>query len=326
MNKTIQLLAVVAVLLPFTATAQKSDITSAAQKASGAAKFDTTKKWEIGGPLSVTFTQTSLSNWAGGGESSVGLTALASLHANYSDLKFSWLNDLELGYGFTRLQDQPLQKTTDQIEATSSVGYILFDHTSVTFLTNFQSQFASGYTNAADTVLMSKFMSPGYLIISLGLDYKPNKDLSLFLSPASGRFVFVEDQALANLGDDGVTPAVEDNYGHIIIPGKKEKTEFGAYFKGNYDHTFNKNVNFTTELELFSNYLKDPQNIVVNWSTYLQLKFSKYLAVTFNTQLIYDNTIDVPIYKKVNGVSTLVGSGPRLQFKDVLGVGLGFKI
>jgi len=326
MNKTIRLIAAAVALFPFVASAQKSDITSAAEKARGVAKYDTSKRWEIGGPLSVTFTQTSLTNWAEGGENSTGLTAIASLHANYTDSNFSWLNDLELGYGFTKLEGEPTQKTTDQIEATSSVGYKLFDHTSLCFLTNFQSQFAPGYTNIADTTVMSKFMAPGYLIISLGLDYKPNKDLSIFLSPASGRLIFVEDQALANVGDDGVTPAIEDNLGHIIVKGKEEKTEFGAYFKGNYDHTFNKNINFTTELELFSNYLKNPQNIVVNWSTYLQLKFSKYLAVTFNTQLIYDNTIDVPIYKKINGVNTQVGSGPRLQFKDVLGVGLGFKI
>jgi len=326
MNKFIRLIVAVAMLFPCVASAQKADITGAADKARSSAKFDTTKKWDIGGPLSVTFTQTSLSNWSGGGENSTGLTALASLHANYSDSNFSWLNDIELGYGFTKLEGAPLQKTTDQIEATTSVGYKIFDHTSLCFLTNFQSQFAPGYTNSADTTILSKFMAPGYLVISLGLDYKPNKDLSVFVSPASGRLIFVDNQALANLGDFGVTPDVVNNSGTIVTKGREEKTEFGAYLKGNYDHTFNKNINFTTELELFSNYLKNPQNIVVNWSTFLQLKFSKYLAVTFNTQLIYDNTINIPIYKNENGINTLVSNGPRVQFKDVLGVGLGFKI
>lgn len=311
---------------PLLLSAQQSDITGAAKKTMSEPKFDTAKKWDIGGPISISFTQTSFNDWAAGGDGSTGLTGLASLHANYVDSNFSWLNDLELGYGFTKLDGEPTQKTTDQIEATSSVGYKVFDHISLTLLGNFQSQFSPGYTNIADTQLLSKFMAPGYLIASLGLNYKPNKDLSVFLSPASGRFVFVEDQALANLGDDGVKKAVYSETGQLITPGQEELTEFGAYLKADYNHSFNKMITLTTNLELFSNYLKDPQDIVVNFSGLLQIKVSKYIAVTFNAQMIYDNSINIPILKNVGGVNTEVSDGPRLQLKDVLGIGLGFKI
>lgn len=308
------------------AFAQQKNITGAAQKTLGEPKLDTVKRWDVGGPLSVSFTQTGFSNWAAGGQNSIGLTSLVSFHANYSTPSFNWLNEILLGYGFTQLQDQPVQKTTDQIDVTTSAGVCAFDHAFVSFLANFQTQFAPGYTNAADTVLLSRFMSPGYLVLSLGLNYKPNKDLMVFLSPASARLVFVGDQNLANAGDFGVTPAVRGSNGEIITKGKNELTEFGAYFKASYKHSYNDHFTLATTLELFSNYLKDPQNIVVNWSALLQFKVSKYLAVTFNAQTIYDNSVNIPIYKTVNGVNKETSNGPRLQLKDVLGVGLGFKI
>ncbi|MGP8215693.1 MAG: DUF3078 domain-containing protein [Bacteroidia bacterium] len=313
-------------LLPVLGYAQQAVITGIAQKAMNAPKFDTVKKWDIGGPVNISFSQSSFSNWAAGGQNSSGLTAMASLHANYTDSAFSWLNDAELGYGFQRVDGMPLQKTTDQIELTSSVGYKIFDHVSLSFLTNFQTQFQPGYTNTADTTLLSKFMAPAYWVLALGLNYKPDKTLTVFLSPITARFVFVEDQALADQGAFGVNPAVYNSAGVKIQNGKQETSEIGAYFKGNYTVTFAKNINLNTNLELFSNYLKDPQNIVINWTTFLRLKVSKYLSATFNTQLIYDNTILTPIYKVENGVNTLAGKGPRTQFKDVLGIGLGFKI
>ena len=239
---------------------------------------------------------------------------MASVHANYRNGNFSWLNDAELGYGFEKQDNQLLQKTTDQLEVTSSVGYKVMKNTSVTFLTNFQSQFQPGYTNNGDSVLLSKFMAPGYLILAAGMLWSPDKSFSLFLSPATARLTFVENTFL----DD------EKEYG--VDSGKSEITEFGAYMKVDFSKEIIKNVKLATNLELFSNYLKDPQNIVINWTTFIQLKVNKYISATLNTQLIYDNTDLVPIYGNVNGVQTLIGHGPRTQFKDVGGIGFAVNL
>jgi len=290
--------------------AQQTDITKAAQMILDA-KADTVKKWHIGGIVGINFSQVGFSNWAAGGQNSLCLTSLASLHANYRNGKFSWLNSAELGYGEQKVSDDNFQKTTDQIEVTSSVGYKLFDHISLAFLTDFQSQFQPGYTNAGDSVLMSDFMAPAYWVLAAGLQYNnTHSGITVFVSPIAARLTFVENQTLANEGAFGVDS------------GKKELTQLGAYIKANYTKDIMKNVNLNTCLELFSNYLKDPQNIVVNWATFLQLKVNKWISATINTQLIYDNNVLIPIYKEENGESVIVGKGPRLQFKDVIGVGL----
>ncbi len=293
------------------------------------AKKDSVKKdtsWEVGGIINIAFTQISLTNWAAGGQNSIGLSSIASMHANYKKNKISWLNSIDMGYGFQRLDNTPLQKTTDKIEATTNIGYHVFDHTIAGLLLNFKSQFAPGYQSTTEDILLSKFMAPGYATIAAGLTYNPNKNLSIFLSPATLKYTFVENQMLADAGDYGVTPAVYDTAGHKIQDGKQILVQAGAYFKGNYSATVCKGITLTTNLELFSNYIKDPQNIVVDWTNLIQFKVNKWISVTINTELIYDNNIMVPIYNTINNVPVLVGKGPRTQFKEVSGLGLAYNL
>jgi hypothetical protein len=286
-------------------------------------KKETIKKdtaWHIDGIINIAFSQVSFTNWAAGGQNSIGLVSMASVHANYKKKKISWLNSLDLAYGFQKLDNEPFQKTTDKIEVTSNAGYTVFDNTMAGLLVNFKSQFAPGYQFSNDSDLLSKFMAPGYLTIAAGLTYNPNNNLSIFLSPATLKYTFVEDQLLANEGDYGVTPAVYNAAGQVVQPGKQVLLQAGAYFKGNYSATVCKGVTLTTNLELFSNYLKDPQDIVVDWTNLIQLKVNKFISVTVNTELIYDQNVLVPIY---NG-NELVGKGPRTQFKEISGLGMAY--
>lgn len=79
-----------------------------------------------------------------------------------------------------------------------------------------------------------------------------------------------------------------------------------------------KNVDFQTRLDLFSNYLKHPQNIDVNWNMKFDMKINKYLATTFETTLKYDN--DTKYIDRNRGIH-----GARTQLKQFLGVGFTYK-
>jgi len=318
------------VFLVFAANAQdtKAVVTKTAD-VSAITKEDTTikKAWDIGGLINIGFSQMAFTNWAAGGQNAMGLSSLLTFHANYRHGKFKWLNDAQLGYGFQRIGDDGfIQKTTDQIAVNSNAGYKIFDHTLLSVLVNLQTQFAPGYQYPKDSILISRFFAPAYLVMGLGLTYSPKKWFSAFISPATARITFVEDQMLADEGAFGVTPAVYDTAGNKIKNGKTELVQIGAYFRADFSKELLKNVNLTTTIELFSDYLKNPQNIIVNWVTFMQFKVNKYLAATFNTQLIYDNNVLIPLYQKENGVNIVVGKGPRLQFKDVLAVGFAYNL
>jgi hypothetical protein len=160
------------------------------------------------------------------------------------------------------------------------------------------------------------------------MDYKPNDWFSMFISPATGRSTFVMDQRLADLGQFGVTAATYDEAGNILTQGKKSRFEFGAYLRARLQKDLVKNVSVVSNLQLFNNY-SDPikpqrANIDVNWENLILIKANKWLTTSIFTNLIYDHDVQIPVKRIVNGAE-VIGSGPRLQFKEVLGVGISVK-
>ncbi|MFI5164422.1 MAG: DUF3078 domain-containing protein [Bacteroidia bacterium] len=283
---------------------------------------DTAKVWKKGGMVSLSFSQISFTNWAAGGQNSFSGNSFVHLFANYKKNKIAWDNSLDLGYGLFQQGSAAIRKSDDKIDLSSKLGRLAAEKLFYTFLFNFKSQFTSGYNYPNDSVRVSNFLAPAYLLFAIGMDYKRNDHFTLFLSPATVRAVIVTDQTLADAGAYGVDKAITDTSGRIITHGKKMKMEFGGYMKMIYKLEVVKNVFFQTKLELFSNYLKDPQNIVVNWETRITMKVNKFLSANITTTLIYDDAIPVNVY----GSDGLVAkTGPRTQFQEVFGLGLSYK-
>jgi hypothetical protein len=175
------------------------------------------------------------------------------------------------------------------------------------------------YIDATTKAKISDLFSPAYLILALGMDYKPNAYFSAFIAPVTAKFTFVTDKALSDSGAFGVKP------------GEKTLSEFGGYIrviysKSDFKSEFMKNVSFTSKADLFSNYIKNPQNIVVNWENLIALKVNKFLSASFITDLIYDDKIKVPFDKNGDGIIEAGESvGSKIQFKEILGVGFSYK-
>lgn len=287
-------------------------------------KTDTTLGWKRGGVTAINLAQTSLTNWAAGGQNSFAANGLLSVYSNYTGRRSTWINNLDIGYGVIRQNGMDLRKTDDKLDFLSKYGQKAFDHFYYAALLNFKTQFSPGnkYPNTAnpnEKLLISNFLAPAYLIAALGLDYKPNAYVSAFIAPVTARITFVTDPVLSAAGAFGVDP------------GKKSKSEFGAYMRVIYSRTdfksdLLKNVAFTSKIDLFSNYLKNPQNIVVNWENLIAMKINKFISANINTQLIYDDKIKIPFDRNDNGTlepGEAVGS--KIQFKEILGVGFSYK-
>jgi hypothetical protein len=178
-------------------------------------------------------------------------------------------------------------------------------------LLSFKTQMSVGYNYPDTENKFSDLLAPGYLLFALGMDYKPIPEFSAFLSPLTSKNTIVNDQDLSDAGAFGVDP------------GKKFRGEIGAYANLLYkkDEIF-KNVSFATRLDLFSNYLHNPQNIDINWEVILILKVNEFLSATVNTLLIYDDDVLIKIDEGNEGEAIM---GKRVQFKEVIGVGLTYK-
>jgi hypothetical protein len=284
------------------------------------AHADTSKiHWKKGGVINITGQQVSLTNWAAGGQSAISASGLLSLFATYTKGKSVWSNNLDMAYGVIKqASNRNWWKNDDRIQFTSKYGYKAFDHTYYTALLDFKSQFAAGYNYPNDSVRISNFLAPAYVVAALGLDYRPNKTVSFFIAPLTGRFTFVNDDTLAKYGAFGVQKEVRDiTTGQVTTPYSKLREQFGGYFKMVFRKDIMENITFGTTLELFSDYLKDPQNLYVNWTTLTTFKVNKLISATLSTQLIYDESVMI---KDSNGKI-----GPRMQFKQVLGLGISYK-
>jgi len=296
-------------------------VISSSSMAQDAAAVDTS--WKTGGIVGLNFTPVSLSNWAAGGQNSISGIALFNYYANYNKGKNIWDNSIDLGYGLTQNGDADPIKSEDKIDLATKYGRYAFKHWYYSALLGFKSQFTPGYNYPDDSTKISNFLAPAYITLALGMDYKPNDNFSVMIAPLTGRIIIVNDQDLADAGAYGVDPAEYNELFEKVKDGEKMRTEFGASIRALYKKDIIENVNLQTKLELFSNYLEDPQNIDVNWEVLISMKVNKYITATLATQLIYDDNTIIAVDNNSDGI--IDEAGPRTQFKEVLGVVFSYK-
>lgn len=262
------------------------------------------KIWKRGGLYGINISQGSLSNWASGGEDfSLSINSVLSLFAFYKKDKHSWDNTFDFNFGYVKTTSLGSRKNDDRIDLLSKYGYALNSKLNLAGLFNFRSQLFKGYTydgNGART-LSSAFLSPAYILVSPGLDYKPVADLSIFVSPIAVRWTIVKDDSLSAKGLYGVDSSKHSN------------TEIGAFVSVNYLKEFSKVVTYKGRLDLFSNYRRNPKNVDLYFTNVLNVKLSQILSLTWSVDMIYDD--DVRLFGKNKNAAAL-------QLKSLIGIGL----
>lgn len=264
------------------------------------------KKWKSGGNYTLTIGQGTLSNWAAGGDQfSFTINTILQLYSYYCKDRNSWDNTLDIFFGYINTTSLGSRKNDDRFDLISKYGYSLNKKVNLATLFNLRSQFIRGYTYPNNVkTFASTFMSPGYIIFSQGLDFKPKKNLSVFFSPLTARWVIVTDPELSRRGEYGVKP------------GTKSINQLGAFGTLTFEKNFTKYVLYKTRVDLFSNYKTNPQNIDLFVTNVLNAKIGKNLALNWNLDLVYDD--DVRLFGAAK-------KSPGLQLKSIVGIGLQVK-
>ncbi|HEX7846968.1 MAG TPA: DUF3078 domain-containing protein [Chitinophagaceae bacterium] len=262
--------------------------------------------WKKGIVFGINAGQGTLSNWAAGGDDfTLTISTGLNLFGFYKKNKHSWDNTLDVNFGYIKTTTLGSRKNDDRFDLLSKYGYALDKRLNLASAFNFRSQFFKGFTYK-DTLktFSSDLLSPGYLLVSLGLDYKPVKELSIFFSPVTSRWIIIMDDSLSAKGDYGVKP------------GKHSINELGSFATINYQKSFNKYVSYKGRLDLFSNYKKEPKNVDLYMTNMLTAKVARIIAFSWNLDMIYDD--DVKLFGKQK-------TSPALQLKSIVGVGLQVK-
>jgi hypothetical protein len=287
---------------------------TAAKAVTARSEPDSTEGWKRAGVLQINLSQVSLTNWAAGGYSSIGGIAQFNGTANWKRGRRAWDNSVALAFGGQQQQDGPTVKTDDRIELNSKYGYELTTSWYLAGLAQFRTQFTEGFDVEGDRI--SHFLAPGYALLGVGMDYRPNDKLTVYISPATARLVIVTDKTLWG----GSTDPDLRVYG--VKNGSTTEMELGGYVRFQYQTPLAENITFMTRGDFFSNYLRDPQNIDITWETLWNFKVNDWFAATLGTMLIYDHDTKLPT-TDAEGNTYL---RPTTQFKQTLGVGLTFKL
>jgi hypothetical protein len=287
-------------------------------------KPDSISHWKKVNKVGIDFTQITFVNWSAGGNNSISGLAKGQFIRNYLNDNKKWDNELIVRYGINKQESQDVRKTDDQINLNSTLGYRRDTISNWYFggKFSFLTQFANGYSYPNVDQAISKPFAPAYIFLGIGAEYS-RKDLgfNIYLSPLTQKTTLVLDRRLSNSGAFGVDKAIYDETGTIILKnGKRHRTELGALINSQYKTKIMTNINLDTRATLYTDYLKDFGNIDVDWQLRLEMVVNKYVRANIGTHLLYDN--DIKNKREVDGVQ--ITEGPRVQWKQILGIGLEY--
>ena len=310
------------------------------------------QNWTTGLKTQINIGQTSLSNWAAGGDNTVSLAAFIDGNANWKLGEMFWNNRLQLDYGFLYASSKPIiQKSTDRIYLESKWGYKAPSTRYLYFSANydFKSQFTTGYdykTPASVTdengndlkgsalrdvwrdarALKSGFLAPAYTNIALGIDFVPNNWFTLNFAPLTGDLVIVRNAALRSSYGMSLKEKYEAAPENAPTDGSEYRSVrfgFGAQLKMDAKVNINDNFAYSTQVVLFTNYLDINHCPRINWDNRIDWKLAKYFSFTITTNLIYDDTIKIVNDKDVD---SFPDGRARVQFKESLAFGFTWTI
>ena len=308
--------------------------------------------WSCTGVVGLNASATGLVNWAAGGNNNVTGVAFGKLRLVYNENNLSWESNLNLEYGLSYIdqKNDAFQKTSDVIDFNTKLGWQFHKAWYLTASAGFKSQFAFGRaydgTDAPDPII-SKFLSPSYTDISVGIDWKPNSIFSLYLSPVAGKITTAYVGDAVENANPGLRQQMQEKYATWVYSKeqnadgtydkiyKNAKAELGLSFKGGINYAY-KDLKIITTVGLFTPYawdkteMKDANgefigyrdnnrrfgNFDVDWDAAISYQFLKCLNVTLSTSLKYYNGVKIADKEGV--------SAERVQFKGILGLGVGY--
>ncbi len=310
--------------------------------------------WKKAATTSLGFSQQKLSNWAAGGVNNVTLNAALRGNANFAKGKTYWNNKIECDYGFIYQQDKPfVQKNLDRLYFESVCGYSKSPKFGLSARIDFLSQFSNTYNynypssfegdspTAKDwrnaRTIRSGLLSPAYAHLGLGFDIVPNpanRWLVINFSPITGGFTVVANKELRRAygnhrlkqyrdeAEYPYTEALPDgttvNHGEYY---KITRFELGAQLVANLNVRINTNFLFSSSLILFSNYLDNPQNMRVNYSSSVSWILAKNLSLSFKTFLRYDDKVMI---RNPDDIDKYPDGKQRIQLQEILGLNFSY--
>ena len=261
-------------------------------------------------------------NWNSGGSNSISGLLGVETSANYSDGYFNWRNNALIRYGINKQESRELRKTDDLFEINSNIGYKPNNLSNWFYSAklNFRTQLANGYKYPNKDVPISRLMAPGYLFFGGGMEYgKHIEELAFYFSPVTLKATFVLDEDLANAGSFGVTPAVLDSEGNVVIEGERIRKEVGILMTNSYKMPIAENIGLKHQVSVYTDYINNFGNLDLDWRVDFDFKVNSFVRATLGSHLRYDDDVKTKEPSEIEG--EFDDAGAKIQWKQFLGIG-----
>ena len=254
-----------------------------------------TEGWKRSGKVNILINQSAFSNWTAGGENNISGTIGLNYDINYFSENITWDTKFIVAYGMSKNEDEDQKKTDDRLEINSVIGKKASGNWYYSWFFNGKTQMDVGYD--PDTgVENSHGFSPLYLQTGPGMLWKKSDDLKVNIAPTTSKLVLVH----GHFTEFGESFGVEQ--------GETTRFEFGLSIGSYYKLTIMENVTMENILNLYSNYLEDPQNLDIDYTMNLAMTINKYLSANLSFQTIYDDN-----------------AFEGFQIREVFGLGVNFE-
>ena len=295
-----------------------------------------------------------------GGDNSIALVATFNLKHIFTKDLFTIETKFNAKLGYNRMKvtvDDKEEgiwfKNQDEFEISTAPSFKMTKNWSYGVIAKFRSQFVNGYksrTEQEEADLKSKFMTPAYLDISLGITYKsPEKKfpITVNMSPLAMNATFAENDWIRKRQVDKDGNEIKPAYPYgIEDPDRTSKYEGGSSVQIDFDRTFgktgylryrtmlygfygwisdigqrNKISDYSKYLEAFEKWTAGDKNIkdkprlpihpIVRWTNTIDIKATKFLSTTLSFELYYNRAQNVDVQTK-----TLLSVGLTYTFKN----------
>ncbi|MDD5151047.1 MAG: DUF3078 domain-containing protein [Flavobacterium sp.] len=256
---------------------------------------DSTKLWKNGGNFLLLFNQSAFNaEWLAGGTSSIAGNFGLNYDFNYKKDDVLWDTKIIAAYGLTKIKEAAkTAKTDDRLELNSLWGKKASEKWYYSVFFNIKTQMDAGFDK--NGVEVSHFFSPTYFQFGPGMLWKKDSNLSINIAPITPRLILVDSKYTVLGSSFGVSQ------------GDTSRFEFGASVSAIYKLNVMANVKVENRLNLYSNYLDNPQNIDVDYQMNIVMKINRYMSTNIALQTIYDD----------NAIKAV-------QVREVFGLGLDF--
>ena len=232
--------------------------------------------WKKVGTFSFLVNQSSFDNWIAGGVSNISGAIGVNYDFNYSKANWSWDNKIIVAFGITKIKAQDIQKSNDRLEWNSVLGKKAKGNWNYSLFLNFKTQFTDDLNS--ETKGPTRILSPGYLQVGPGMLWKKSNNLKVNMAVATSKLIVVDKEL-----------TLPDNAYFGVEEGSSVRYELGASIGAYYKFTLMENITMENILNMYSDYLEDPQNVDFDYTINIVMGINKYFSTNLAFQAIYDD-------------------------------------